>query len=444
MLDKKVTILGGGLVGSLMAVFLAKRGYDVTVFEKRGDPRQERSLGGRSINLALSDRGLLALQKAGIGAALDRVMVPMKGRMIHQINLPNSFQPYGKSNQAINSVSRELLNELLISEAENVGVRFMFGHKCEAVDIDACIATFEAKGGLFTQEADLILGADGAYSTLRTALQRSDRFSYSQEYIPHGYKELNIAPGKDGDFQLEPHALHIWPRGQFMLIALPNTDKSFTCTLFLPFEGKLSFASLDTPGRIQGFFKDLFPDMIGLIPDIKEQFFANPTSSLVTVHCHPWSKKRCLLIGDAAHAVVPFYGQGMNAGFEDCRLFINMLDQNPSSWEALVSDFGSSRKKDTDAIARLALDNFIEMRDKVSDPGFLWQKKLEARLHDRYPEKWIPLYTMVTFSHMPYHEALEVGQRQESIMRKIREVYPMSTPPEAIDLEKIVDMLDKN
>jgi len=442
MLGKKVIILGGGLVGSLMSIFLAKRGYEVSVFEKRGDPRQEGSLGGRSINLALSDRGLLALQKAGIGAALDRVMVPMKGRMIHPLNLPNNFQPYGKSSQAINSVSRELLNELLISEAEKSGAHFMFGHKCEAVDIDANSATFDTKGDLVVHKADLLLGADGAYSTLRSALQRSDRFSYSQEYIPHGYKELNIAPGKDGDFQLEPHALHIWPRGQFMLIALPNTDKSFTCTLFLPFEGKLSFASLDTAERIRAFFKELFPEIISLIPDITEQFFANPTSSLVTIHCHPWSKNRCLLIGDAAHAIVPFYGQGMNAGFEDCRLFIKMLDHNPSSWEALVSDFSNSRKNDTDAIAKLALDNFIEMRDKVSDPGFLWQKKIEARLYDRYPDKWIPLYSMVTFSHMPYHKALEIGQKQESIMLKIREVYPMSTPPEAIDLEKIVDMLD--
>ena len=441
MPEEKILILGGGLVGSLLAIFLVKRGFRVDVFEKRADPRGVDRYGGRSINLALSDRGILALEQAGVKEALYDTLIPMKGRSIHNLDGKISFQPYGKAGQAINSVSRGLLNEVLITEAEKAGVTYFFEQKCTDVDVGNNTATFSHAKGSSTIQADLVVGADGAFSVLRNALQRTDRFNYSQQYIPHGYKELNI-PAGPGGFQLEPNALHIWPRGQFMLIALPNTDKSFTCTLFLPFEGEHSFASLTDEQHVLQFFSGLFPDTIPLIPNLTEQFFSNPASSLVTVQCFPWYKNRCFLIGDASHAIVPFYGQGMNAGFEDCRIFDELLDLYYPDWEAVLNAFQRRRKSDTDAIAQLALENFVEMRDRVADEGFLWQKKLEALLHRNYPDKWVPLYTMVTFSHMPYQRALALGKKQEMIMQKIREVYPMSTPPEAIDLEKIVTMLD--
>ncbi len=427
-------------MGSLLSIFLAKRGFEVEVCEKRADPRRHDKQGGRSINLALSDRGILALEKAGVMEALEHTLIPMKGRMIHNFDGKLSFQPYGKSNQAINSVSRSLLNEVLISEAEKSGVIFSFEHRCEDVDFDNTKAVFSTKSGMQEKYADVIIGADGAFSALRGKMQHTDRFNYSQDYIPHGYKELSIAG--NGDFKLEPHALHIWPRGQFMLIALPNVDKSFTCTLFLPFEGEQSFASLQSEQKVIEFFSGLFPDTIPLIPNLTEQFFTNPTSSLVTVKCFPWFKNKCLLLGDASHAIVPFYGQGMNAGFEDCRIFDEMMEVYYPDWEGLFAAFQRRRKPDTDAIAKLALDNFIEMRDRVADEGFLWQKKVEALLHEKYPDRWVPLYTMVTFSNMPYSRAMSIGQKQEMAMRKIREVYPMSTPPEAIDLEKIFEMLD--
>jgi kynurenine 3-monooxygenase len=442
MAKEKILILGAGLVGSLLSIFLAKKGFKVEVFEKRPDPRKNDVLGGRSINLALSDRGLLALEKAGVTKNLDKVMLPMHGRMIHQLDSQVHFQPYGKANQAINSVSRGLLNEYLIGEAEAAGAAFRFEHKCEQADIENSTLHFSTAGKTKEYPGDVIIGADGAYSVLRASFLHSDRFNFSQDYLPHGYKELNIPAGKKGEFQIDPNALHIWPRGKFMLIALPNIDKSFTCTLFLPFEGDSSFEALNSPEKVGTFFSDVFPDTLQVIPNLTDQFFTNPTSSLVTIQCFPWSKKRSLLLGDASHAIVPFFGQGMNAGFEDCRLLDEIINAEYPNWETVFQSFEKSRKPNTDAIARLANDNFIEMRDKVADAGFIWQKKLEARIHEKYPDKWTPLYTMVTFSNMPYSMALERGKRQESVMRKIREVYPMSTPPEAIDLEKIVGWLD--
>jgi len=440
--NEKVLILGAGLVGSLLSIFLAKKGFKVEVFEKRPDPRSVDVLRGRSINMALSDRGLLALEKAGVATNLDKVMLPMGGRMIHQLGAPLQFQPYGKANQAINSVSRGLLNEYLVAEAEEIGVKFFFGHKCTSVDTEHNRLSFAVGDTTKVCEGDVVFGADGAYSVLRSAFLHTDRFDFSQEYLPHGYKELNIPPTADGNFRIDPDALHIWPRGQFMLIALPNVDKSFTCTLFLPFEGQSSFEALNSPEKIQQFFADTFPDTLPLIPDLVDQFSSNPTSSLVTIGCFPWSRGKNLLLGDASHAIVPFFGQGMNAGFEDCRILDEMITGEAPDWASIFKAFEALRKPNTDAIAKLASDNFIEMRDKVADPGFIWQKKLEARIHEKYPEKWTPLYSMVTFSNMPYGEALEAGQKQESIMHKIREVYPMSTPPEAIDLEKIVEWLD--
>lgn len=332
--------------------------------------------------------------------------------MMHDQQGELAFQPYGKEGQFINSVSRAQLNELLIENAEKAGVEVHFDHKCTDVDFENNTLQFE-NGKSIT--CDLIVGTDGAFSAIRKKLQFTDRFNFSQHYIEHGYKELCIEP-KDGEFLMEPNYLHIWPRGNFMLIALPNNDKTFTCTLFFPFEGSSSFEELGNKEEVNSFFEKYFADAKELIPDLADQFFTNPTSSLVTTKCNPWHKNRTILLGDAAHAIVPFYGQGMNSGFEDVRLFVEMAEGMNWDWDKVLPEFSSKRKQDADAISELALHNFIEMRDHVADPDFLRRKKLEAKIQNQYPEEWIPLYSMVTFSDMPYSEALRLGKIQKKVM----------------------------
>lgn len=408
----KITIVGAGLVGSLLALLLKQRGFNVSVYEKRSDPRDAEVAEGRSINLALSHRGIRPLKMAGVFEEIESSLIPMQGRMMHDMESQLTFQSYGKEDQFINSVSRATLNETLIEAAEREGVHFFFDHKCEQVAFQKNAITF-SNGSTIT--SDLIIGADGAFSAIRKQLQNSDRFNYSQHYIEHGYKELSINP-IEGDFGLEPNYLHIWPRGNFMLIALPNCDKTFTCTLFFPFEGSPSFDSLSSATEVSTFFKKHFPDAVELMPDIVSQYQKNPTSSLVTVTCEPWYKDNTLIIGDSAHAIVPFYGQGMNSGFEDIRIFVEMAEELDYNWDQLLPKYSQTRKKDADAISELALHNFIEMRDHVGDPNFLRRKKLEAELQKEYPEDWIPLYSMVTFSDIPYSEALRIGKVQSTVM----------------------------
>lgn len=409
-----ITIVGAGLVGSLLALLLKQRGFQVNVYEKRTDPRNAEVSEGRSINLALSHRGIRPLKLAGIFDKIEPNLIPMHGRMMHSTESELTFQSYGKEDQFINSVSRATLNETLIEAAEKEGVQFLFDHKCEQVDFEKNTILF-ANGT--RAESDLIIGADGAFSAIRKQLQSTDRFNYSQHYIEHGYKELSIKP-INGELGLEPNYLHIWPRGNFMLIALPNCDKTFTCTLFFPFEGSPSFESLKSKEEVSSFFTQYFPDAVVLMPDIIEQYDRNPTSSLVTVSCDPWHKNRTLIIGDSAHAIVPFYGQGMNSGFEDVRIFIEMAEEMDYQWDQLLPRYSMERKKDADAISELALHNFIEMRDHLGDPNFLRRKKLEAELQQQYPQEWIPLYSMVTFSDIPYSEALRIGKIQSQVMRK--------------------------
>lgn len=438
---ENIAIAGAGLVGSLMAVFLAKRGYDVKVFERREDPRKGKSESGRSINLALSNRGLKALKKAGLLEKVADMMIPMKGRIMHDTQGELTFQPYGKEDEAINSVSRGGLNMLLMEEAEKLGVKIHFGQRIDNVDIDNTTLSVSSENGNDTVHADLILGADGAFSAIRAAMQISDRFNYEQYYIEHGYKELTIPP-LDGEFALDKNALHIWPRGNFMLIALPNLDGSFTCTLFLPFEGEKSFARIQTDEDVVSFFKTEFPDSIPLLPDLVEDYNTNPTSSLVTVRCYPWVKNRTLLIGDAAHAVVPFYGQGMNCGFEDCGVLDDMLGRFEEEWEVLLPEFEEFRKPDADAISDLALQNFIEMRDLVADPDFLLRKKIEARLQELYPDIWIPQYSMVTFNEdIRYSEAQKEGIRQAQIMDEVMKTPGIHDNWESLDFREIVSRL---
>ena len=440
---KHIGILGAGLVGALLSIYLRKRGYKVSLYEKRDDMRNSDSDSGRSINLALSKRGIKALEDVGVIEEVGKIMLPMEGRMMHSQDGELTFQPYGKEGQFINSVSRGNLNQILLNKAEAEGVEIKFEHTCKSVDLGGTSVTFETQGKVKTMQFDLLFGSDGAYSQMRQAMLKKDRFNYEQYYIPHGYKELSIPPTEDGDFAIAPNALHIWPRGQYMLIALPNLDKSFTCTLFFPFEGQPSFESLQTPQQVLQFFKNTFPDSLSHLKNIQEEYFQNPTSSLVTVKCEPWVKNNCVLIGDAAHAIVPFYGQGMNAGFEDCYELNLLLDKYSGDWEKTLEQYQILRKKDGDAIADLALHNFIEMRDLVADEKFLIQKKIEAKLHEKFPAKWIPLYSMVTFSDLRYSEAIEIGKKQQAIMDEVMEKPDILENWEIIDLEGIVNKLDE-
>jgi kynurenine 3-monooxygenase len=442
--DKKqhIAIAGAGLVGSLLSIYLAQRGYRVSVFERRPDMRKQTVDAGRSINLALSNRGLRALDEVGLTAEIKSAAIPMHGRMMHDRLGKLTFQPYGKEGQFINSISRSNLNMVLLDKAESLGVEFHFEHRIYSADFENTKLIIQNPASSIEQHNfDAIIGADGAFSAVRSSIQITDRFDYSQDYIAHGYKELHIPAGANGKFQLEKNALHIWPRESFMLIALPNPDGSFTGTLFFPFEGALSFNSLKTENDIAEFLKETFPDAFDLMPNAIETFKNSPASSLVTVKCFPWTKNKTLLIGDAAHAIVPFYGQGMNAGFEDC-LVLNQLLDHSSDWTTLFGEFQKLRKPDTDAIAKLALDNFIEMRDLVADANFLLRKKIEARLNQLFPEKWIPLYSMVTFhDDIRYSDALAIGITQKRIMDEVMQRVNIETTWEQLDFENIVSKL---
>lgn len=439
---QNIAIAGAGLVGSLLAIYLKKRGYTVTVFERRGDMRKKGAEAGRSINLALSNRGIRALEEVGLAEVLKNVAIPMHGRMMHDTQGKLSSFAYGKEGQYINSVSRSGLNVVLMNEAERLGVEFRFDQRVTKVDLDN--TSLSVTSGTVTKEHsfDYLIGADGAFSAVRTAFQFTDRFDYEQDYIDHGYKELHIPAGPNGTFQLEKNALHIWPRESFMMIALPNPDGSFTCTLFFPFEGSPSFDTLKTRQDVEKFFAETFPDAKHLMPELLEDFQTNPTSSLVTITCYPWVRNNTLLIGDAAHGVVPFYGQGMNAGFEDCRILNDLLTKHHDRWTDVLPEFQKLRKPDTDAIAQLALDNFIEMRDLVADADFLLRKKIEGKLYELFPDKWIPLYPMVTFMDtMRYSDAMRIGQKQKKIMDEVMNQPGIEKNWQSLDFEKIVNKL---
>lgn len=441
-MKKQIIIVGAGLVGSLLSIYLSKRGYKVKIYERRGDMRRERMAAGRSINLALSDRGLLALEKVGLADEIKKIAIPMHGRYIHNLDGSTGFQPYGKEGQYINSVSRATLNMKLMDMAEENGVEIFFNEKCVEINWEKNQIVFEkcSDSRLITHNSELIFGADGAFSAARLQHQlHHEEFDYHEYYIDCGYKELTI-PAKDGEFAMPVNALHIWPRKDYMLIALPNLDKTFTCTLFFPFEGDLSFSRLDTPGKVKAFFEKTFPDAVPLMPGYVEDFFNNPTSSLVTIKCFPWVREdKFALIGDAAHAIVPFFGQGMNCGFEDCRILDEIIGQYDDDWKKILNEYQFSRKPDADAIADLAIGNFAEMRDKTADPKFLLQKKIEARLHEKYPGKWIPAYSQVTFNpQIRYSEALQRGQKQEAIMQEIMQLEGIEKNWESREVEEII------
>lgn len=450
-MNKNVTIIGAGLVGSLLSIYLAKRGHKVSIYERRGDMRKQKMSAGRSINLALSDRGLLALEKIGLADEIKKISIPMHCRYIHNVDGTTVTQPYGKEGQYINSVSRGTLNMRLMDLAEASGVNIHFDHKCEMIDWKKNEIVFENHSAVTnnTQEIsvnfDLLFGADGAFSAARLQHQlQHEKFNYQQYYIDCGYKELTILPTENDEFAMEVNALHIWPRKDYMLIALPNLDKTFTCTLFFPFEGELSFSKLDSKEKVVDFFNKNFADAVPLMPTYVEDFFNNPTSSLVTVKCYPWVREdKFALIGDAAHAIVPFFGQGMNCGFEDCRVLDELIDEHNDNWDEILKHYQILRKPDGDAIADLAINNFTEMRDKTGNPKFLLQKKIEARLHEKHPDKWIPAYSQVTFSpNIRYSEALQRGNKQETIMQQIMQTENIAEMWDSETIEQqILNML---
>lgn len=439
---EQIAIIGAGLVGALTAIYLKKRGYGVSIFEQRADLRNIDGDRGRSINLTLSNRGILALQEVGMDHLMTELGVPMSGRMMHNIDRGSARLPYGERGQHIISVSRSEMTRRLIDEAEKLGVNFHFEHRCRWIDVENSVITLQNPYETFSPSFDVIIGADGAFSCVRNMMQTTDRYNFSQSYLEHGYKELTIPPTPDGTFAFEPNALHIWPRESYVLVALPNNDRSFTCTLFLAFEGNPSFSMLKDEASIRGFFEQTFPDVVPHMPELMTEFIRNPVSSLVTIQCYPWVINRTMLIGDAAHAIVPFYGQGLNAGFEDSRVLNELLEKHNDEWEVVLPAFQRARKPNADAIAQLSYDNFIELRDLVADEGFLLRKKIEARLHQYFPDQWTPLYGMVTFEEQKsYTEALAVGLRQKEIMDEVMAIPGIKNNWEQLDLKMIIDKL---
>jgi kynurenine 3-monooxygenase len=431
----KFVLIGSGLAGGLLAAYLGRRGYDVDLYERRADPREGNIVGGRSINLAISTRGIHALEEIGIADEALQHAIPMRGRMIHDKSGTLHFSPYDVDpKKCINSIGRAALNTTVIEAAQQFpNVRVYFNHKCTDVDLDSAtvqllktnessvaagVSPANSENEIIEARGDVVIGVDGAFSAVRQSMQlKIDNFQYDESYLAHGYKELTIPPGSGGSWRMEKNALHIWPRKSFMMIALPNPDGSFTCTLFWEFEGPRSFATTQSDHDVHRFFDEEFPDAVPLMPTLLEDFRQNPTGSLVTIRCAPWSyRDKVCLLGDAAHAVVPFYGQGMNAAFEDCVVLDECLGKFPDDRERAFAEYFSRRKENADALADLAIGNFIEMRDKTASKTFRAKKKLDHLLEATLPGIYLPLYTMVTFTRIPYAEAAQRAHRQNGIV----------------------------
>ncbi|WCM41765.1 FAD-dependent monooxygenase [Flavobacterium sp. CBA20B-1] len=437
---KDIAIAGAGLVGTLLGIYLKKKNYNVTVFDRSEDIRKIK-FSGRSINLAMSTRGWNALDKVGIGDEIRKIAIAMDKRAIHLKDGSLSFQPYGINGEAIYSISRGGLNRMMIDLAEKAGVHFEFNQKIWDVNLEtATLYIGENEHGPFEeQQFDQVYGADGAFSRIRHRMQRQNRFNYSQYFLNIGYKELTIPANADGSHKIDPNSFHIWPRGEFMLIALSNDDGSFTCTLFMPFEGVNSFEEINTEDKLTAFFNEYFSDTKDLIIDLKKDYFTNPTSSLVTMHCYPWTyKDKVALIGDSAHAIVPFYGQGMNAGFEDITALSELLDEFPNDIQTVFEKYQEKRKPNADAIAELSYRNFIEMSTKTADADFLLQKKIEAWFTKLHPEKWLPLYDRVTFSLNPYEDALAIGDFQKNVMDQVMKLPNIHSDWQTKEVENFI------
>ena len=430
----KFVLVGSGLAGGLLAAYLGRRGYEIDLYERRADPREGNIVGGRSINLAISTRGIHALEQIGLADEALQSAIPMRGRMIHDKSGALHFTPYDVDpKKCINSIGRASLNTTVIEAAQRYpNVRVHFNHKCTDVDLNSATARLvsetaarapqlrgdDAPVAEMTAQGDTVIGVDGAFSAVRQSMQMHiNSFEYDESYLAHGYKELTLPPGPDGSWRMEKNALHIWPRKSFMMIALPNPDGSFTSTLFWEFEGPRSFATTKTDEDVSRFFEEEFPDAVPLMPTLLEDFKNNPTGSLVTIRCGPWYyRDKVCLLGDAAHAVVPFYGQGMNAAFEDCVVLDECLEKFSDNRERAFTEYFSRRKKNTDALADLAIGNFIEMRDKTASKTFRAKKKVDHALEAALPGVYLPLYTMVTFTRMPYAMAAKRARLQDSLV----------------------------
>jgi len=430
----KFVLIGSGLAGGLLAAYLGRRGCEVDLYERRTDPREGNIVGGRSINLAISTRGIHALEQIGIAEEALQHAIPMRGRMIHDRAGELHFSPYDVDpKKCINSIGRAALNSTVIEAAQRYpNVRVHFNHTCTSVDIDSATVRLvsetaarapqlrgsDAPVAKITACGDAVIGVDGAFSAVRKSMQKEiAKFQYNESYLAHGYKELTIPPGPGGSWRMEKNALHIWPRKSFMMIALPNPDGSFTCTLFWEFEGPRSFATTKTDDDVRRFFEEEFLDAVPLMPNLLDDFRNNPTGSLVTVRCSPWFyRDKVCLVGDAAHAVVPFYGQGMNAAFEDCVVLDECLEQFPENRESTFTEYFRRRKENADALADLAIGNFIEMRDRTASKIFRAKKKLDHALEAALPGKYLPLYAMVTFTRMPYARAAKRARIQDSLV----------------------------
>jgi kynurenine 3-monooxygenase len=441
-MTQKITIIGGGLSGSLLAIYMAKRGFEINLFERRPDMRKSSNYQGRSINLALSTRGLNALSKIGLDAEILSDAIPMYGRMMHSKTGELSYHAYGKEGQAINSVSRGRLNVKLIELADEFpNITLHFNSKCVDVDIDKSIATFELEdGSLKTIQSDRMIGTDGAFAATRGKLQISDRFNYSQHYLHVGYKEMVIPAGANNAFLMEKNALHIWPRGSFMMIALPNPAGDFTCTLFVPYE---KFDTIKTDADIKQFFDEEFADAAPMMPTLLEDYKQNPIGNLVTVKCYPWVKEdKLALMGDAAHAIVPFYGQGMNCSFEDVVVFDEMIEKYGDDWKNIFDAYQKERKPNADAIADLAVQNYYEMADKVGDKHFLHKKHIEHDLTELYPDKFKSQYELTTFSLTGYKYAWDQGKKNDVLLEKITADGAEEKIKDATYMETLWPLLD--
>lgn len=446
-LNKSITIIGAGLVGSLMSIFLGQRGYKVTVFEKLPDIRKEKIPAGRSINLALANRGIRPLQQVGIMDKVKKLLIPMKGRMLHDVEGNLQLQSYGqKPEEVIYSVSRAGLVSLLRDEAEATGnVTFNFKHKLESIDFEKDSATIHDQVNVqsFTHQFDIMLGTDGAGSKVRRLMEAHGIDAFSSELLEHNYKELTIPAGDNGSYLIEKEALHIWPRGGYMLIALPNLAGDFTVTLFMPKTGAESFEKLTDKAAVDSFFKTHFKDAYDLIPNLSDLFFENPTGILGTVRSKDWHHKNVLIFGDASHAIVPFHGQGMNCGFEDCGELNAILNSFQDDWRKVMPEFEKRRMDNVNAIADMALENYIEMRDSVRDPKFHLKKAIAFELEKKYPKQFIPRYSMVMFHHIPYSIAQFRGKAQADILEQLSVKIDSVEDLDWVLADDLVKTLDK-
>ena len=422
---KKVIIVGAGLCGTLLAIRLAQRGIEVALYEKRADMRKGFEDAGRSINLALSARGLMALNRAGVKKQVLQSCIPMKGRMIHPLGDQPFLSPYsGREEDYINSVSRSGLNMTLLDEAEKLDkVTLYFNAGVTQVNLKEARIQYQQGGVTKEDQGTVVIGTDGAGSVVRRALMKDTTrllFNYSQNFLRHGYKELSILPAPDGGWKIHKEALHIWPRGHFMIIALPNLDGSFTLTMFHPFDSEIGFNALDSRKKVKAFFDEYFDTLVPHVPHLLDEYFENPVGTLGTIKCYPWQAYgKCLIMGDASHAIVPFYGQGMNASFEDVRVFDDLMEKHGDNWEALFTAFQDSRTENANAIADLAIDNFTEMRDKVDDVPFIRKRKIEMQLEQTYPD-YYSKYSLVTFQpELPYAAAMKKGRKQDELLLEL-------------------------